>query len=157
MKTTAAAPAWWRGWMAPPALPQRALPAALPLALAVGMVVLGALLTGCAAPTTAPTTAIAPDPHMVGLAARGRVGRSMDEDDRRVVAQALETTPAGTPLRWANDETAYRFELRAVRDYAGTIGRCREYAVDRTTADGAREHALSRACRRANGDWRLAE
>jgi surface antigen len=120
------------------------------------------LVAGCAAPLPMEPAAtiaseVSADPHMAGLAARGSIGRSMDEDDRRQVAQILETIPVGTATRWQNPETSYRFAVVPVRAYRTDVGRCREYQVDRIGAGGRSEQVLNRACRRMNGDWRLTE
>ena len=91
---------------------------------------------------------------LVGAAIGGNVGRSMDETDRLRAAQALETVPTGKASTWRNPDSGNTYTVTPTRTVSSNEGPCREYT---TTAviGGKTEKVYGRACRQADGSWRV--
>ena len=84
------------------------------------------------------------------------VGKSMDENDRARMAQAVTTTPVGQEATWTNKKDV-TYTVRPVRQYhpRGNPQRyCREY---QTTVEigGKTRRAYGRACRMPDGQWKM--
>lgn len=81
--------------------------------------------------------------------------RAMDDSDRRRAAAVLESLPDGESSVWRNHETGDRFVFTPVRSFAQGEARCRDFRLEVTV--GARFDGIgSRACRQADGDWRMS-
>jgi surface antigen len=84
------------------------------------------------------------------------VGRNMDNNDRMRTAHALETAPTGTPTAWRNPDTGNQFTVVPTQTIATAQGPCREYTME-TMIGGRPEQVFGRACRQADGSWRVQE
>lgn len=93
---------------------------------------------------------------LVGAAIGGNVGRSMDETDKLRTAQALETLPTGKTSSWRNPDSGNTYTVTPTRTVSSNEGPCREYT---TTAviGGKTEKIYGRACRQADGSWRVVQ
>ncbi len=90
---------------------------------------------------------------LVGASIGGNIGRTMDNNDRMRVAQALETQPLNAPTRWVNPDNRNVYTVVPTRTYNNTSGPCREYTMD-AVIGGRSEKVVGNACRQADGSWR---
>ncbi|WP_332740500.1 RT0821/Lpp0805 family surface protein [Hydrogenophaga sp.] len=90
---------------------------------------------------------------LAGVAVGGTVGRSMNERDRYMTAQALETVRTGVPSQWLNPDTGYRYTVVPTRTYGSDEVPCREYQVS-AVIGGRVEQMWGTACRQPDGSWR---
>ncbi len=91
---------------------------------------------------------------LVGATLGGNVGRSMDATDRLRAAQALETLPTGGSRTWTNPDSGSVFTVTPTRTVATQEGPCREYTTS-AQIGGRTEKVYGRACRQADGSWRV--
>lgn len=149
----------------------------------VAIVTLGAvLLAGCAAIESHPKTAIgaaggaavggliaaaaSANPAAIaasvigGLLVGGLVGNLLDDRDKRLQAEAahraLEGAASGQAVAWKNPDSGHSGTVTPTRTYQSADGTyCRDF---QTTVDieGKRERASGKACRQADGTWRIA-
>lgn len=94
-----------------------------------------------------------------GLLVGGLVGNLLDERDKRLQAEAahraLETAPAGTSVAWKNPDTGHSGTVTPTKTYqAPGGGYCRDYQTT-VEIDGKQERASGKACRQADGTWRV--
>jgi len=92
---------------------------------------------------------------IIGATIGGAVGHSMDENDRRRTAAALETSQTGAPSRWRNPDTGNEYTVVPTRTYKNAQGPCREYTVD-ADVGGKKDRVYGTACRQTDGSWRSA-
>jgi surface antigen len=90
---------------------------------------------------------------LVGASIGGNIGRTMDNNDRMRIAQALETQPLNAPTRWVNPDNRNVYTVVPTRTYNNTSGPCREYTMD-AVIGGRAERVVGTACRQADGSWR---
>lgn len=157
---------------------QPTLPTAPPLIRAVGGALLVTLaLAGCESPPTQQQTgavvggvlggvlgsqvgkgggrtAATVIGTLIGASIGGAVGRSMDDNDRRKTAQALETVRTGQSSTWTNPDSGTRYTVTPTRTRSTTEGPCREYTT-RAVIGGKTETVYGQACRQADGSWRV--
>jgi surface antigen len=99
---------------------------------------------------------------LAGAAIGGKVGRDMDDKDRRRAAQALETAPTGRATKWVNPDSGHEFSVTPTRTWAGPAGPCRDYTLD-TRSPGspgtpaAQDSVRATACRQGDGNWKVQE
>lgn len=86
----------------------------------------------------------------------GGIGQNMDELDRRRMNDALETAPTGKSVAWNNPDTGIRYKTTPTRTYKKAKRPCREYTTE-AVIDGRAEVIHGKACRDANGAWRVAD
>jgi surface antigen len=94
-----------------------------------------------------------------GLLVGGLVGNLLDERDKRLQAEAahraLETQPAGQSVAWKNPDTGHSGTVTPTRTYQAPGGAyCRDYQAT-VEIDGKQERASGKACRQADGTWRV--
>jgi surface antigen len=94
-----------------------------------------------------------------GLLVGGLVGNLLDERDKRLQAEAahraLETAPAGTSVAWKNPDTGHSGTVTPTKTYQAPGGSyCRDYQAT-VEIDGKQERATGKACRQADGTWRV--
>ena len=89
----------------------------------------------------------------------GSIGRQLDERDKLLMANqtqvALEKTPSGTASEWRNPDTGHSGTITpeaAYRSEEGVV--CREFQQT-VTIGGKSEEAYGRACRQADGSWKI--
>lgn len=93
---------------------------------------------------------------LAGAAIGGSVGRTMDEVDRMKVGASLETVRTGVTSRWQNPDTLYEYAVTPTRTYEVGDGPCREFVLD-AAIGGKTEQVFGRACRQADGSWKIVE
>ncbi|HSJ81075.1 MAG TPA: RT0821/Lpp0805 family surface protein [Thiobacillus sp.] len=91
---------------------------------------------------------------LAGAAIGGSVGESMDDNDRRKVAETLEGVRTGVPAAWINPDTGVQYSVTPTRTYDTATGPCREFATE-AIIGGRRETVFGTACRQADGSWQV--
>ncbi|PKL97043.1 MAG: hypothetical protein CVV17_12840, partial [Gammaproteobacteria bacterium HGW-Gammaproteobacteria-7] len=84
----------------------------------------------------------------------GAVGESMDDNDRRKVAETLEGVRTGVPAAWINPDTGVQYSVTPTRTYDTATGPCREFTTE-AIIGGKRETVFGTACRQADGSWQV--
>lgn len=92
---------------------------------------------------------------LIGAYLGGRIGKYMDKVDRMEMQKALETSPTGKEVAWKNPDTGNQYRLQPTKTYYVNGGPCREYVTYATIA-GKSEKVYGKACRQADGSWRVA-
>lgn len=91
---------------------------------------------------------------LAGAAIGGAVGQSMDDNDRRRVAETLEGVRTGVPAAWRNPDTGVQYSVTPTRTYDTASGPCREFTTE-AIIGGRRETVYGTACRQPDGSWRV--
>lgn len=91
---------------------------------------------------------------LAGAAIGGSVGKSMDDNDRRKVAQTLEGVRTGVPSTWRNPDTGVQYAVTPTRTYDTASGPCREFTTE-AIIGGKRETVYGTACRQQDGSWKV--
>lgn len=95
---------------------------------------------------------------LLGVYLGSEIGSSLDKADRaharRTAAVALENNNVGQTSSWSNPDTGHSGSVTPTRTDYRTGGRCRNYRTT-ITVDGRTERAIGRACRQADGTWRI--
>lgn len=91
---------------------------------------------------------------LAGAAIGGSIGRTMDDNDRRRVAETLEGVRTGVPNTWRNPDTGAQYSVTPTRTYETSSGPCREFTTE-AIIDGKREKIYGTACRQPDGSWRV--
>lgn len=91
---------------------------------------------------------------LLGAYLGGNIGRTMDRVDRLEMQKALETAPTGRAVVWSNPDTGYRYTVQPTRTYYTNQQPCREY-ITKAIIGGKAEQIYGRACRQADGSWRV--
>ena len=91
---------------------------------------------------------------LLGAIIGGSIGKSMDRQDRMMVANALEKAPTGKDVHWTNPDTGNSYDMRATRTYYVREQPCREYTT-RAIIGGKSEQIYGKACRKADGSWQV--
>jgi surface antigen len=140
------------------------------------------VLTGCAAVESNPKTAIgaaggatvggliaaaaSANPAAIaasvigGLLVGGLVGNLLDDRDKRLQAEAghraLETASTGQSVSWKNPDSGHSGTVTPTKTYQASGGTyCRDYQTT-VEIDGKQERAAGKACRQADGTWKVA-
>jgi surface antigen len=91
---------------------------------------------------------------LLGAYLGGQIGKTMDRQDRMEMQRALETAPTGRAVVWSNPDTGYRYTVQPVRTYYYQQQPCREY-LTKAIIDGRTQKIHGKACRQADGSWRV--
>lgn len=91
---------------------------------------------------------------LAGAAIGGAVGQSMDDNDRRRVAETLEGVRTGVPATWRNPDTGVEYAVTPTRTYDTASGPCREFTTE-AIIGGRRETVYGNACRQPDGSWKV--
>ena len=88
-------------------------------------------------------------------------GKSLDNADRlyaeRTAQNALETGKSGQTSTWRNPDSGHAGTITPIRTYQTASNQdCREYETT-VTIDGRQERAIGRACRQADGTWKIVQ
>nr|HAT8714756.1 glycine zipper 2TM domain-containing protein [Legionella jordanis] len=92
---------------------------------------------------------------LLGAYLGGNIGRTMDRLDRLEMQKALETAPTGRAVVWQNPDTGYRYTVQPTRTYYSNSQPCREY-ITRAMIGGKSQQIYGKACRQADGSWKVA-
>lgn len=89
-----------------------------------------------------------------------QVGASLDRADqaqlRQTTQTALETAPANQPLPWRNPNTGNYGTVTPGAPYQTGGQYCREFQQN-ITVGGQQEQGYGRACRQADGTWKIIQ
>jgi surface antigen len=96
---------------------------------------------------------------VLGIFLGSEVGKSLDKADRlhaqRTANQAFERNPVGQTSTWSNPDTGHSGSVTPTRTvYLAPDQPCRDYETT-VTIDGRTETATGRACRQADGTWKI--
>jgi surface antigen len=91
---------------------------------------------------------------LAGAAIGGSVGQSMDDNDRRKVAETLEGVRTGVPATWRNPDTGVQYSVTPTRTYETAGGPCREFTTE-AIIGSKRETVYGTACRQPDGSWKV--
>lgn len=92
---------------------------------------------------------------LLGAYLGGKIGQYMDRQDRIEVQRALETGPVGRPVNWTNPDNGNRFSVTPTRTYYVSQQPCREYTTH-AMIGGKSQQIYGKACRQADGSWKVA-
>lgn len=91
---------------------------------------------------------------LAGAYLGGNIGRTMDKVDRMEMQKSLETAPTGRVVGWSNPDNGNRYTVTPTRTYYVRQQPCREYTT-RAIIGGRTEQVYGRACRQADGSWKV--
>lgn len=91
---------------------------------------------------------------VIGAFLGGNIGRSMDEVDKLRLQRALETAPTGSSVNWHNPDNGNQYVVRPTRTYYVQQQPCREY-ITKAMIGGRSQQIYGKACRQADGSWRV--
>jgi surface antigen len=91
---------------------------------------------------------------VLGAVIGAKIGRDLDEADRGCVGHALELAADGKPVTWLNAQTGVSYAVTPTRGFKQNGQSCREFMTV-VTAKGRKETVSDRACRAADGTWRI--
>lgn len=91
---------------------------------------------------------------MIGAVIGGQVGKNMDRVDKLEAQQALETAPTGHARTWKNPDTGNQYSVKPTRTYQAGGQPCREYVTE-AVIGGKPEKVYGKACRQADGSWKI--
>jgi surface antigen len=93
---------------------------------------------------------------VLGAAIGREIGRDLDDGDRACVGHALELAKPGQAVRWLNDQSKVSYLLTPLAPAAGDTKDCRRFTI-KASRDGKAETSKGRACRSADGTWKMAQ
>lgn len=91
---------------------------------------------------------------LLGAFLGGQIGKTMDRLDRMEMQRALETAPTGRAVVWQNPDSGNRYTVLPTRTYYNNQQPCREYTT-RALIGGKSQEIYGKACRQADGSWRV--
>lgn len=91
---------------------------------------------------------------LLGAYLGGQIGKTMDRQDRLEMQRALETAPTGRAVAWSNPDNGYRYSVQPTRTYYHHQQPCREY-ITKAYIGGKTQQIYGKACRQADGSWRV--
>jgi surface antigen len=92
---------------------------------------------------------------LLGAFLGGKIGQYMDRQDKLEMQRALETSPVGKSVSWKNPDNGNQYSVKPTRTYYQREQPCREY-VTRAIIAGKVQQIYGKACRQADGSWRVA-
>ncbi len=91
---------------------------------------------------------------LLGAFLGGKIGQYMDRQDRMEMQHALETAPIGRGVSWKNPDNGNQYTVRPTRTYYSNEQPCREYTTN-ANIGGKTQQIYGKACRQADGSWRV--
>jgi surface antigen len=91
---------------------------------------------------------------LLGAYLGGQIGKYMDKQDQMQMQRALETAPTGRQVGWTNPDNGNRYNVVPTRTYYVKEQPCREYTTN-AVIGGKTEKIYGKACRQADGSWRV--
>lgn len=91
---------------------------------------------------------------LLGAVLGGKIGQYMDRQDRMEMQHALETAPTGRSVSWKNPDTGNQYTVKPTRTYYADKQPCREY-ITHAMIGGKNQQIYGKACRQADGSWRV--
>jgi len=105
---------------------------------------------------------------IAGAAIGGMIGHSMDKTDRLEMQQALEDNKTNQVTRWKNPDNGATYTMKPTKTYypkkrhykhrrtVKAPGPCREYHMT-ATVGGKKQQVYGKACRQADGSWKVVK
>jgi len=81
------------------------------------------------------------------------IGQTMDDSDRMLAAQTLNSYRTGESRTWVNPDTGYRYTFTPTRTHQHDTGPCREFRLDATIGNRSDREVYGTACLQADGSW----
>jgi len=91
---------------------------------------------------------------LIGAFLGGKMGQYMDRQDKMEMQRALETAPVGKSVRWKNPDNGNQYSVKPTRTYYSNQQPCREY-ITNAIIGGKSQQIYGKACRQADGAWRV--
>ncbi|MCX7117392.1 MAG: RT0821/Lpp0805 family surface protein [Legionellales bacterium] len=91
---------------------------------------------------------------LLGAYLGGNIGKYMDRQDAMQMQRALETGPTGKAIIWTNPDNGNRYTVKPTKTYYVSDQPCREYTTQ-AVIGGKRQQVYGKACRKADGSWRV--
>ena len=91
---------------------------------------------------------------MLGAFLGNSIGKTMDTVDQMKLQKALETQPTGQTQAWKNPDSGNQYTVKPIRTYQHANQPCREY-VTTAVIGGKQEKIFGKACRQADGSWKV--
>ena len=92
---------------------------------------------------------------LLGAYLGGNIGKYMDRQDKMEMQRALETASTGQAVNWKNPDNGNQYSVKPTRTYYVAEQPCREY-ITHAVIGGKTEQIHGKACRQADGSWRVA-
>lgn len=93
---------------------------------------------------------------ILGSVIGGRIGQTMDRLDRLELQRALESEPTGQTKAWTNPDNGNQYRVKPTHTYQNSQSQpCREYVTE-AVIGGKKEKMYGKACRQADGSWKVA-
>ncbi len=92
---------------------------------------------------------------LLGAYLGGQIGKTMDRQDQLELRRALETAPTGRAVAWSNPDNGNRYSVQPTRTYYHEKQPCREY-ITKALIGGKPQQIYGKACRQADGSWKVA-
>lgn len=89
---------------------------------------------------------------LAGAYLGGRIGASMDEQDKMRLQNALETSKTGKSVRWTNPDTKAQYIVKPTTTYYEKNQPCRKFSTT-VFMGGEQQIVYGQACRNASGQW----
>ena len=93
---------------------------------------------------------------LLGAYLGGRIGQYMARQDKMEMQRALETAPVGQSVNWKNPDNGNSYSVKPTRTYYNNEQPCREY-ITHAVIGGKNQQIYGKACRQADGSWRVSE
>lgn len=98
---------------------------------------------------------------LAGAMIGGHIGKSMDEQDRKLVElsaqKAFETSPSGRSVAWHNPDNGHHGYVEPTKTYKNKRGDyCREF-TQQINVGGTPTKGYGTACRRPDGQWEIVQ
>ena len=92
---------------------------------------------------------------LLGAYLGGRIGQTMDKVDRMEMQRTLETAPVNRSVTWKNPDSGNVYTVKPTKTYYVAKQPCREYTTH-AIIGGKSQDIYGRACRHADGSWKVA-
>lgn len=93
---------------------------------------------------------------LVGALVGGQIGKYMDKTDKLEMNQALEKNATNRSKSWTNPDSGNQYTVTPKRTYYKNSQPCREYTTE-AIIGGKKESVYGKACRQADGSWKVAK
>ncbi len=92
---------------------------------------------------------------VAGALLGGAIGKSMDQVDKMKMNQALENSRTGQATTWNNPDSGDQYTVTPTKTYTSVDNQpCRDFTTT-ATIEGQRQEVNGKACRQANGKWKV--
>jgi surface antigen len=92
---------------------------------------------------------------LLGAYLGGNIGKYMDRQDKIEMQRALETAPVGRSVAWTNPDNGNQYTVKPTRTFYHDEQPCREYTTE-AMIGGQKQKVYGKACRQADGSWKIA-